>query len=112
MHSLLYHYRYLTRLCAFHFVNNSLESSGIVESEVSENFAVDLDARLVDQTHEFGIGEILHACSGIDALNPECTEVALFIFAVAVSVGKTFFPSVFGNGPYVAAATEVTTCKF
>ncbi len=39
-------------LGVLHFVNNSFESSGIVEGEVGENFAVDLDAGLVDEAHE------------------------------------------------------------
>ena len=100
------------RLCAFHFVADSFESSGVVESEVGEDFAVDLDACFVDETHQLAVGKFFLTGSCVDTLNPEGAEVALFIFAVAVSVGETFFPSVLGNGPHIAAATEVTTGEF
>lgn len=39
-------------LCVLYLVNDSLESSGIVEREVGEDFAVDLDACFVDKAHE------------------------------------------------------------
>ncbi len=96
----------------FNLVNNSLESGGIVESEVGQHFAVDFDACFVDETHELGVRQILHAGGSVDTLNPKSAEVALFVLTVAVSVGQTFFPSVLGNGPHIAAATEVTAGEF
>ena len=99
-------------LGAFYFVADGFESSGVVEGEVGENFAVDLDACFVDETHQLAVGKFFLTSSCVDTLNPEGAEVALFIFAVAVSVGETFFPSVLGNGPHIAAATEVTTGEF
>ena len=62
----------------------------------------------MDKAHQLGVGEVFHACGSVDALNPESTEVAFFIFTVAVGVGDTFFPGVLGYGPYVAAAAEIT----
>ena len=91
-----------------HLVNNSLESGGVVEGEVSENLAVDLDAGLVDKTHELGVRKVLHAGGSVDTLNPKSAEVALLVLAVAVSVGETLFPSILGNGPHVFAAAEIT----
>ena len=88
---------------------DSLESLGVVDSEVSEHLAVDFDAGLVQQTHQLAIAEALHAGSGIDTLNPKSAEVALLGTTVAVSIGKTLLPSVLGNGPYVLAGTEVTS---
>ncbi len=66
----------------------------------------------MDESHELGIAQVVHACSGVDTLNPQSTEVALFVLAVAVSVGKTFFPGILGNGPHIAAATEIATGEF
>ncbi len=99
-------------LCVLHLFNNSGESCGVVESEVGEDLAVDLDTALVDETHQLGVAEVVHAGSGIDTLNPECTEVVLLILAVAVSISKTFFPGVFSYGPYITAAAIVASCKF
>lgn len=95
----------------FHFFNNSSKSSGVVESEVSENFAVDFDTALVDQAHELRVAEVVETSSSVDTLDPEGTEVALFVFAVAVCISKTFFPCVLGNGPYIFAAAVVSTSK-
>lgn len=99
-------------LCVLHFVNNCLECGGVVEGEVGEDFAVDFDAGFVDEAHELGVGEVFHAGSCVDALDPEGAEVAFFVFAVAVGVGKTFFPGVFSDCPDVAAASEVAAGEF
>ncbi len=93
---------------SLHFVNNSLESGGVVESQVGKHLAVDFDAGLVNESHELRVRKTLHTGGGIDSLNPKRTEVALFVLAVAVSVGETLFPSILGNGPHVTTATEVT----
>ena len=95
-----------------HLVNNSLESSGIIDGEVSKNLAVDLNTGLVDKTHELAVAQILQTGGGIDALNPQSAEIALFILAVAISISKTLFPCILGNGPHIAAATVVTAGKF
>lgn len=102
----------LPDLCAFNFVNDSFESFGVVEGEVGEDFAVDLDACLVDETHELGVAEVVHAGSGVDTLNPECAEIAFFVLTVTVCVSETLFPSVLGNGPYITAASEVAAGEF
>ena len=99
-------------LCVLHLFNYCGESCGVVEGEVGKNFAVHFDAALVDETHELGVAEVVETGSGIDTLNPQSTHVALFVLAVAVSVGKTFLPGVFSDGPYIAAAAEVATGKF
>lgn len=104
-------------VCAYvlgvaNFVYNGLEGCGVVECEVGEDFAVDFDAGLVDEAHELGVAEAFDACGGVDTLDPQCAEVAFLLFAVAISVGQTFFPSVFGDGPDVAAAAKVAACKF
>lgn len=95
-----------------HFVDNSFEGCGVVEGEVGENFAVDLDARLVDEAHEFAVAEVFLTGGCVDTLDPEGTEVALLVLAVAVGVGETFFPGVLGDGPHVAAATEIAAGEF
>ena len=95
-----------------HLLYDGLESGGIVEGEVGEDLAVDLDAGLVDETHELGVAEVFEASGSVDTLNPESAEVALLILAVAIGVGQTLFPGVLGNGPYVAAAAEVAAGEF
>ena len=96
----------------FHFVYDSLESLGVVHSEVSENLTVDFDTCFVDETHELAVGKIFHTGGSVDTLDPESAEVALFLLAVAVSIGETLLPCVFCYGPHIAAAAIVTTGKF
>lgn len=99
-------------LCVLNLLYDGLESGGIVEGEIGEDLAVDLDAGLVDETHELGVAEVFEASGSVDTLNPESAEVALLILAVAIGVGQTLFPGVLGNGPYVAAAAEVAAGEF
>ena len=99
-------------LCVLHLFYNRTESRGIVQSEIGKHLAVDFNTALVDKTHQLGIAEILGAGCCVDTLNPKSAEVTLFVLAVAVSIGKTFFPSILGNGPHIAAASEITTCEF
>lgn len=105
-------YDYVEKVYLLHFVNDCLESLGIIHGEVSENLAVDLDSCLVDEAHELGIRKILHTGSGIDTLDPEGTEITLFLLAVAISVGKTLLPGVFGYCPHIATAAVITTGEF
>ena len=66
----------------------------------------------MDEAHELGVAQVVHAGCCVDTLDPEGTEVGFVVFAVAVSVSKTFFPCVFGNGPYITAAAVVASCEF
>ena len=99
-------------LCVFHLFNDCGESLRVVEGEIGEDFAVDFDTALVDEAHELGVAEVVHAGGGVDTLDPDGTHVAFFVLAVAIGVGKTFFPGVLSDGPYIAAAAEVATGKF
>ena len=90
------------------FGNDGLEGLGIVDGEVGEHLAVDFDAGLVEAAHQLRVREAFEAGGSVDALNPQCAEVALLVAAVAEGVGQTFLPSVLGNGPDILAGTVVT----
>ena len=90
-------------------LDDSLESGLVVHGEVSEDLAVDLDASLVQQTHQLRVAQTLEAGSSVDTLDPESAEVALLVTAVTEGVGETLLPSVLGNGPYVLAGTKITS---
>ena len=84
----------------------------MVDSEVGENLAVDLDVLLVDEADELAVGHAFHTRGGVDALNPQSAESLLFLLAIPVCVGLTFLPSVLGYGPDVLTTTEVTLSEF
>ena len=101
-----------SRLRVLHFVYDSLESLRIVEGEVSEHLTVDFDTCLMDEAHELAVREILKTSGSVDTLDPKSAEIALFLLAVAIRIGKTLFPSIFGNGPYITTASIVTAGQF
>ena len=92
-----------------HFGNDSLESLRVVQSEVGEHLAVDLDTSLSQLTHEYRIAHTLLTSGSVDTLNPQGTEVALLVLTIAISVGKTLLPSVLGYCPNILAGTKVTS---
>ena len=95
-------------LALLYSINDSLESLRVVDSEVSQHLAVNLNTILVERTHELTIAQIIEAGSSIDTLNPKRTEVALLGTTVAISVGETLFIGIFCYRPDVFACTKVT----
>ena len=91
------------------FVNDSLESFGVIHTEVSEDLAVDVDAIGMEQTHELRVAETLKTGSSIDTLNPKCAEVALLGATIAECISQTFLPGILSNGPHILAGTNVTS---
>ncbi len=81
----------------------------MVDSEVSEDLAVDLDTLSVESTHQTRVRETLETSSSVDTLDPQSTEVTLLVLTIAEGVGQTLFPSVLGYGPDVLASTIVPT---
>ena len=95
-----------------YLLNDSLESLGIVDCEVSKNLTVDLDTSLVECTHENRVAHTLETCGSVDTLNPQCAEVALLVTTVAICICETLLPCVFGYGPNILAGTIVAAGKF
>jgi len=91
-----------------HLGNDSLESFGMVDSEVGKNLAVDFNTSLVQTAHQLAVAYTLDAGSSIDTLNPQSAEGALLVATIAEGIGQTLLPSVLGNGPNVLASADVT----
>ena len=80
----------------------------MIDSEVSEDLAVDLDTLSVESTHQARVRETLETSSSVDTLDPQSTEVTLLVLTIAEGVGQTLFPQVIlGYGPDVLASTIV-----
>src|SRR4051794_26563104 len=62
------------------------EGRRVVDRQVGEDLAVDLDPGLTQTLDEAVVGDSLSAGSGVDALDPELAELALLRPAVAVAV--------------------------
>ena len=75
-------------------LDDGLECFGLVHSQVGKDLAVDLDASLVDGTHQLRVAHAFETSGSVDTLNPQGAEVALLVLTIAVSVGQTLLPSV------------------
>ena len=84
-------------LFLLHGVNDCFEGFRLVDGEVGEDFAIKVDTFFLHAGDELRIGKTELAGSIVDAGNPEGTEVALFVAAIAVSVAKGFDDAVFGE---------------
>ena len=91
-----------------HLLDDGLESLGVVEGEVGEDLAVDLDARLVQLVHEHAVGHVVLTHGGVDTDNPQAAEFALLVSSVAISVGLTLFVRVLRHSPDVLSRAVLT----
>src|SRR5688572_5625428 len=82
---------------------------GVMDREVCENLAVDLDPGLLQAVHERAVAHVVLARARIDARDPEATEVALLVLAIAVRVPPAAFDGFLGGLPELAAATVCAT---
>ena len=85
------------RYLSFGCVQYGLESSRIVEGEVSERFAVQTNTFLVEHVDEVAVFYTVCAGCSIDTCNPQAAIYALFEFTVAESILPAFFKRIFGN---------------
>ena len=84
-------------LFLLHSVNDCFECFGVVDGEVGEDFAVEVDTFSLHTSDELGVGKAKLAGSVVDAGNPKGTEVALFAATIAVSVAKGFDDALLGE---------------
>src|SRR5579884_698029 len=73
------------------FFNQRSEAGGIVYGDVGEDFAIQIDACLLEAVDELAVGDLQRAAGGIDAHNPKRAEIALLEAAADVAVTERFF---------------------
>jgi hypothetical protein len=73
-------------VCLLYLVHNGFEGFWVVHGQIGQDFPVKLDFRLVQSTHQGGRRQAVQPGTGIDPLNPETPEIALFGPTVAVGV--------------------------
>ena len=91
-----------------YFLYDSFEGFGVVQSQVGQHLAVEFDTGFLQTAHQHRIGHPVSPGSCADTHDPQSTEIALFLFAVAVSVNQTFFDGVLGYRPNVFPRTVIT----
>ena len=79
------------------------EGGGLVDGEVGEDFAVELDAFLLHAADELTIADAVLAGSVVDAGDPEGAEVAFAVATVAVGIAEGFDDALFGEAEAASA---------
>src|SRR6185437_8430464 len=78
----------------------------VVHGEVGEDLSIHLDAGLLEAVHEHAIAHVVLVRRGVDADDPEATELALFVAPVAVGVLPAALDVFFRRLPQFAARAE------
>src|SRR3954449_8432411 len=68
-------------------LGESAEGLGVAHGHVGQNLAVQLDSGQLEPVHELRVAHAVELGGGVDAGDPQATEVALAVAAVAVRVG-------------------------
>ncbi len=92
----------------FYFLNDSFERFRIVQCEVGQNLAVQVDVRCMNLTHERTVRHTVLVSGGIDTYNPKRTEITFLRFSIAIGVCQTLFIRVLRHCPDVPASAELT----
>ena len=79
----------------------------MVHGKVSEDLAVEFDARFGQLPHEGAVRHAVQTGTRVDALDPQAAELALAEFPSDVCVLETFLDGVFRNRPNILAGTVV-----
>ena len=67
-------------------INNCFESFWLMDGKLSEDLAVYLNIMLLQAIDKLRVGNTNLSGSVIDAGNPDCAKVTLFVAAIAVAV--------------------------
>src|SRR5437762_7480545 len=82
------------------------KSSRIVHRNVRENLAIDFDSGTLQSVHEYAVAHVVLMCGGIDAHDPQLSEIALLVLAIAVRVFPAALDIFFCCFPKFAASAE------
>jgi hypothetical protein len=91
--------------CHFHYVG---ETAGIIDSEVGEYFAIQLNSGLVESVHEPAIREAVRSGSRIDSRDPKRTKLTFANTSITVSILKRFLYIQTGCAQSLAARATIT----
>jgi hypothetical protein len=62
------------------------KTGGIGNGEVSQYFAIQLNAGLVEPAYKFAVGQVIHPSGGIDPDDPQAAKIALADATIAIGI--------------------------
>src|SRR5437879_4577866 len=81
---------------------------GIVDREIREDLPVHFDARELQPVHQRAVGHVVLMRARVDTQDPEATEVALLVLAIAVRVLPATLDGFLRRLPQLAAGAKGT----
>ena len=78
-----------------------------VNRNVRQHLTVNFDASQVQAVDELAVGQFVHACCGIDTLNPQRAELALALATVAIGILTRLYYRLLGNSIDLAAGAII-----
>src|SRR3954466_4551732 len=91
-------------------IHQSLEGRGLVNGEVREHLAVDLNPRFGEPADKSAVGEPVLPATCIDPLNPKRAEIPLLQLTANVIVLQRTIHRGIGRGDVVLAAATEALC--
>src|SRR5258707_1027609 len=85
-------------------IHQSLECGGLVDRQIGQDLAVDLDPGAGEPGDKSAVGEAMLAHGGVDALDPQGAEVTLLLLAADIVVLQRPVGRGIGRGDVVLAA--------
>ena len=92
-------------------LNEDVERSFVVDSQLGELFSVKLDVEVFESAHKYAVLETSGAARSIDSGNPEAAEFAAAHSAVAVGIFACVFNGVFRVAEEARLVAEIASCR-
>ena len=101
-----------SRLCGLCLLDESGEGGLIGHGEIGQDLAVHFDPGLVQAINKSAIGEAEFTRRGVDALDPQGSEIALLGAAVAIGILRCLLDGLNGDAEDILAAAEIAFRRF
>ena len=95
-----------------HLVHDAAEGSRVVDGQLGQHLAVDLDRRLLHAGHELAVGDAEFARGRVDARDPQLAKHTLARAPIAVGILARLHHRLLGDAEDVLAAASETLGLF
>ena len=94
----------------FRLVGESRKANGVIYCDIGENFAIQIDAGLLQTADESAVGKTNLAARRIDAHNPQRPKIALLEAASNVSIFEGFLDGFLSRSIKLRLCKKKTLC--
>src|ERR1043166_8253723 len=78
----------------------------IADREIGEDLPIDFNAGLLQAVDEGAVRQLVQVSTGVDAQDPEASEIALLVLAITIRVLPATLDRFLGGPPELAAGAE------